>query len=72
MGQRLYNLIKAAKGEHVPVSHLVAVTKADRNDVTEYCERLVTIGKAESRYERNGQAHELHYWVKPKAKGAKR
>lgn len=30
LGQRLFNLLKAAKGERVPVSHLVAVTKADR------------------------------------------
>lgn len=66
LGQRCFNLLKAAKGQHVPLSHLVAVTKADRDDVAEVCSRLVAIGRASSRYERNGPSHELHFWCESK------
>jgi len=68
LGQRLFNLLKAAKGERVPVSHLVAVTKADRNDVLELCNRLVTIGKASCMNQRNGSTYEMHYWVDQKGR----
>lgn len=70
LGQRLFNLLKAAKGERVPVSHLVAVTKADKSDVLELCNRLVTIGKASCMNQRNGSSYEMHYWVDQK--GGKR
>lgn len=68
LGQRCFNLIKSANGQHVPVSHLVAVTKAEWSDVMDVCCRLVEIGKASSRYERNGPLHEMHFWVEPKGK----
>ena len=63
LGQRCLNLIKSANGQHVPVSHLVAVTKAEWYEVVNVCNKLVLIGKAQSRYERNCPKHELHYWV---------
>ena len=66
LGQRLFNLLKQAKGHHVPLSHIVAVVKLPQPDVAALCSRLVAIGKVQSKYERNGPAHELHYWVEPK------
>lgn len=70
LGQRLFDLLQQAKGERVPVSHLVAVTKVDRQDVLELCNRLVTIGKVSCRNQRNGSVYEMHYWVD--RKGGKR
>ncbi len=65
-GQKIFNLLKAAKGEHVPLSHLAAVVKLQPGDVMEICERLIQIGKVCSMYQRNGAVHEMHYWVVPK------
>lgn len=36
-GQKIFNLLKAAKGEHVPLSHLAAVLKLQPGDVLELC-----------------------------------
>lgn len=62
-GQHIYALLKSVKGQHVPLSHIVAVTRFERQEVMDLCSRLVSIGKVSSRYERNGHSHELHYWV---------
>lgn len=62
-GQKIFNLLKSAKGQHVPVSHLVAVMKLEQKEVMDLCSRLVSIGKANSKYERNGPQHEMHFWV---------
>ena len=62
-GQKIFNLLKAAKGEHVPLSHLAAVLKLQPGDVLELCNRLVTIGKVSCRNQRNGSVYEMHYWV---------
>lgn len=62
-GQKIFNLLKSAKGQHVPVSHIVAVVKLEAKDVMDLCSRLVSIGKASCRYERNGFEYEPHFWV---------
>lgn len=67
-GQKIFELLKAAKGEHVPLSHLAAVVKLQPGDVMELCERLIKIGKVNSKYQRNGNSHEMHYWVDQKGK----
>ena len=69
-GQRIFNLLKQAKGEHVPLSHLAAVVKMTPGDVMEICERLIKIGKVNSKYQRNGNSHEMHYWVEAGGKRA--
>ena len=69
-GQKIFNLLKAAKGEHVPLSHLAAVLKLQPGDVMELCEKLIKIGKVNSKYQRNGSVYEMHYWVDQK--GGKR
>ena len=69
-GQKIFNLLKAAKGEHVPLSHLAAVLKLQPGAVLELCNRLVTIGKASCMNQRNGSSYEMHYWVDQK--GGKR
>lgn len=65
-GQRIYKLLKEAKGEHVPVSHIAAIVKFQLEDVIDLCNRLVKINKVRSKYQRNGNGYEMHYWVDTK------
>ena len=67
-GQKIFNLLKQAKGEHVPLSHLAAVVNLQPGDVMEICDRLVQIGKVGCRYQRNGAVHEMHYWAEQKGR----
>lgn len=62
-GQKIFDVLRSANGEHVPLSHLAAVAKMTPGDVMEICERLIRIGKVNSKYQRNGSVHEMHYWV---------
>lgn len=62
-GQKLFRLLKEAKGTMVPVSNLAAVSGIPADDCITILERLVQGYGVAGRYMRNGDKHEMHYCV---------
>lgn len=67
-GQAIYDLLKQAKGNHVPLSHLATVVGLPADDLITVCDTLVQYQGVSCRYMRNGDKHEMHYWIEPKGK----